>query len=386
MARTVSAIRIPIGSSALTGVARMVASARGLIVVASAGANDSYATWPNGIGPALERRGYATVTVNLLTEIEEGQDRAVGCYHMDVPFLESRLGLVLGHLRSRPELRALRLGLFVEGMAAAAAAGCVLDHKEVRAIVSWNGRADLAEKKLSAVGTPLLFLTTPTEPHVTDLNRKAVALLSTFHALCEVDGPGPERDRLIAARAADWFDAHLTPVRGGTNMIALNNILVATDFSEPAQVALQYGVELAKRFDARLHVLHVVDDLAAHPYTAIPGAEDIGQLQTELESDARANLDAALASSDRAATRAQLDIVVSPSAADAILGYARDRHIGLIIVGTHGRRGLARVLLGSVARHVSGVAECPVLTVRAHEHDFVGPDVERAVTEVGPAV
>lgn len=157
-------------------------------------------------------------------------------------------------------------------------------------------------------------------------------------------------------------------------MIALNNILVATDFSEAAQVALHYGVELARRLDARLHLLHVVDDLAAHPYTTIAGPPELGPLQMEIEQDARASLEALLPEPDRSASRAQLEIVVSASPGTAILGYARDRQIDLIIVGTHGRTGLARVLLGSVARHVSGIANCPVLTVRAHERDFVHPD------------
>ena len=64
-------------------------------------------------------------------------------------------------------------------------------------------------------------------------------------------------------------------------MIALENVLVATDFGEPGEAALRYGVELARRFDAVLHVLHVVEDLAARP-SALPGAlVDVGPLQDE---------------------------------------------------------------------------------------------------------
>ena len=169
-------------------------------------------------------------------------------------------------------------------------------------------------------------------------------------------------------------------------MIALKNILVATDFSESAQVALQYGVELAKRFDARLYVLHVVDELAAHPFTTIEARVDWGSLQTELENQARANLEAALPEPDRSACRAHLEIVVSPSTAWAILGHARDREIDLIIVGTHGRTGMSRVLLGSVARQVSGSAHCPVLTVRAHERDFVLAEHAHRTAMETPAV
>ncbi|HXT68768.1 MAG TPA: universal stress protein [Vicinamibacterales bacterium] len=159
-------------------------------------------------------------------------------------------------------------------------------------------------------------------------------------------------------------------------MIALNSILVATDFSEPAGTALRYGLELAKRFDARLHVLHVVDDLAAHPYTVLPGPPDVVALQKDLEAESRASLEALLPEPARSASRALVDMVVSTSPAEAIMDFARDHQVDLIIIGTHGRRGLARVILGSVARHVSGAAPCPVLTVRAHERDFVRPEAE----------
>ena len=108
---------------------------------------------------------------------------------------------------------------------------------------------------------------------------------------------------------------------------------------------------------------------------------DLGSLQMEFEKAARASLMAALPEPDRLATRAQLELVVSPSPAEAILGYARDQQIGLVIVGTHGRKGLARVFLGSVARDVSAAAECPVLTVRAHQRGFLGPDADQAETE-----
>lgn len=160
-------------------------------------------------------------------------------------------------------------------------------------------------------------------------------------------------------------------------MIAFQNILVATDFSEPSEAALQYGMALARQFSAKLHVLHVVDDLAAHP-SSVPGlAPDTGALQTELEANARANLDSLMPEPDRSEVRAHPAITVSASPGQAILAYARDMTADLIIVGTHGRRGFAHFVLGSVAQHVSRLAECPVLTVRAHSHGFVHPAVSQ---------
>jgi nucleotide-binding universal stress UspA family protein len=162
-------------------------------------------------------------------------------------------------------------------------------------------------------------------------------------------------------------------------VIALKNVLVATDFSEPAEAALRYGSEMARRFNASLHVLHVVDDLAAGP-GPVPGMPmDVGVLQTTLEQDARANLETLVPEPDRTALHTHLEIVVSAWPGQAILGYARDAEIDLIIVGTHSRTGLARFFLGSVAQHVARSASCPVLTVRAHARDFIHPDALQKV-------
>ena len=169
----------------------------------------------------------------------------------------------------------------------------------------------------------------------------------------------------------------------GVRVIRLKNVLVATDFSEPAGAALRYGIELARQFDASLHVLHVVNDLAAHRSTTPVWIKDIGALQTELEATARTDLSALLPEPDRTAVRAQLHVTVSATPGPAIVNYARDAAADLIIVGTHGRHGLERLVLGSVAQHVARLAECPVLTVRAHERDFVVPHVSQPAANVG---
>lgn len=168
-------------------------------------------------------------------------------------------------------------------------------------------------------------------------------------------------------------------------MIALKNILVATDFSEPACAALRHGMELARRFGASLHVLHVVSDLAAVPATA-PGLVDAGVMQATLEKDARADLDALIAPPDRAALNAHLEISVSAWPGRAILQYAREEQVDLIVLGTHGRTGLAHWFLGSVAEYVSRRAHCPVLTVRFNAREFVTPDALQKVETAGPAL
>jgi nucleotide-binding universal stress UspA family protein len=159
-------------------------------------------------------------------------------------------------------------------------------------------------------------------------------------------------------------------------MIALNHILVATDFSEPAEVALAYGRALARQFGATLHVLHVVEDLGAR-FVELPlYVEDLGHLQTEAEAAARTRLQLLLSDDDRKVLHAKAVVVTATSPSAAIVGYASDAmpRIGCIVMGTHGRGAVAHFLMGSVAERVVRSAPCPVLTVRHPQHEFVMPD------------
>ena len=73
--------------------------------------------------------------------------------------------------------------------------------------------------------------------------------------------------------------------------------------------------------------------------------------------------------------------ITSSRAAETIVQYARDHAVDLIVMGTHGRRALAHVLMGSVAERVVRMAPCPVLTVRHPEREFVAPDALVAVAK-----
>jgi len=156
-------------------------------------------------------------------------------------------------------------------------------------------------------------------------------------------------------------------------MIALKNILVATDFGEAADAALAYGRELARTFDSALHVLNVADDvyvrLGGDAYVAV-----LPDLQKDLEAEAKKQLDALLVDNDPTPLPIKKVVLTSSATAAAIVQYATDRNIDLIIVGTHGRGAVAHLLMGSVAERVVRTAPCPVLTVRHPEHDFVVPD------------
>jgi nucleotide-binding universal stress UspA family protein len=164
-------------------------------------------------------------------------------------------------------------------------------------------------------------------------------------------------------------------------MIALKKILVATDFSEPSDAALAYGRELARTFGASLTVLHVVDNILTRAY----GAEGVvladPELQREIETSAQRQMDALLFDEDRKMLGAVGLVISSNSPSAAIVTYARDTSVDLIVMGTHGRGAIAQLLMGSVAERVVRIAPCPVLTVRHPEHEFVLPDALVAVAK-----
>ena len=163
-------------------------------------------------------------------------------------------------------------------------------------------------------------------------------------------------------------------------MIVLKNVLVATDFGEAATVALTYGRELARNFGAALHVMHVVDDLAARVVGFPEYAPSLGRMQAEREAAARTRMETLVSDEDRRVLRARTVVVASQWPARAILDYAREARVDAIVVGTHGRGRIAQFLMGSVAENVLRHAPCPVLTVRHPEHEFVLPDALQTIT------
>ena len=157
-------------------------------------------------------------------------------------------------------------------------------------------------------------------------------------------------------------------------MILLKNILVATDFSAPSDAAIAYGRELAQSFGARLTVFHAAENIAARGY----GADgvvftDLG-VQHEYEAAAHRQIDAMAGGEDRGELKRISVVVTSNQPASAIVDYARQAGIDLIVMGTRGRGAVAHLLMGSVAERVVRTAPCPVLTVRHPEREFVLPD------------
>lgn len=162
-------------------------------------------------------------------------------------------------------------------------------------------------------------------------------------------------------------------------MIALKNVLVATDFGEPAGAAVKYGRALALAFGATLHVLHVVQDVYLASYGSEFYVPDNPDVQSEANEAARKQLDAVASETVGSGPATRLALRMSNAPAPTIVQFAIEENIDLIVTGTRGRKGVAHLLLGSVAEHVVRTAPCPVLTVRHPEHEFVMSGVPTAV-------
>jgi universal stress protein A len=156
-------------------------------------------------------------------------------------------------------------------------------------------------------------------------------------------------------------------------MIDLKDILVATDFSMWSEAAVEQASALAETFGANLHVLHVVTKPLHDVSTSYAPAAGVFHLVRDLEHDARERLAALPVVGALGLSR----VIVSTAwgdPSDEILKYARVKHVGLVVCGTHGRRGWDHALMGSVAERVLRLAPCPVLTARpmnmegAHDH------------------
>ena len=141
-------------------------------------------------------------------------------------------------------------------------------------------------------------------------------------------------------------------------MIVMKRVLVATDFSETSDAALAYGRSLARQFGAALHVLHIMDNAFLRPTAVDPAV---------IKATAWRALRERVTDSDRNELKAHPVIETSDTPAEAIADYATAAHIDLVVVGTHGRSGLSRFLMGSVAERVVRIAPCPVLSVHHPE-------------------
>ena len=145
------------------------------------------------------------------------------------------------------------------------------------------------------------------------------------------------------------------------------NILVAIDDSETSRSALTEAVHIARTSQAKLHIVHVVDEilLNMHGHAML----DMGGANTAVSNLRQAGqqlLDDALKNAADIDADTILLEALKRRVSETIAEKARELHVDLIVIGRHGQRGLATILLGSVAEQLARLSEASVLLVRKH--------------------
>jgi universal stress protein A len=146
----------------------------------------------------------------------------------------------------------------------------------------------------------------------------------------------------------------------------IKKILFATDFSEGSRNALPYAVDVAMRHGAKIYAVHVIFDVtkAAGWYVPHTSAEEV---YADLEKSARKELEKTF-SEDMRKFKDYENVLLRGTPYEEITKFAEANKIDLIVIATHGRTGLDRLLFGSTAEQVVRYAPCPVLSVRLPQH------------------
>jgi len=147
-------------------------------------------------------------------------------------------------------------------------------------------------------------------------------------------------------------------------MLQLQKILFPTDFSKCSEQALAHAVFLAEKYEAEIYVLHVITIFEDQPSIVSNEIAETKEMVKKLEDVAEKQLNKILDSHCSNDIKITTEIKRGLSAAPAILEYSSENKIDLIIMGTHGRRGLGHLLLGSAAEEVVRLAPCPLFTIR----------------------
>jgi nucleotide-binding universal stress UspA family protein len=137
----------------------------------------------------------------------------------------------------------------------------------------------------------------------------------------------------------------------------IRTILLATDLSPSALDAALYAMELASQLEAQLVIASVIDVVAPIPA--------LGPRIDQIRAEREAGVQALVARARGVGARATF-LVWQGDPGPTILSAAEAERADLIVIGTHGREGVSRLLLGSVSDHVVRQARCPVLVVRGH--------------------
>lgn len=228
--RAFSTVRIRSCSAVLRGELGIPPGARGVVVLVHGSGDAPIEQRTRWMATDLQWNRFATLLVDLDRNDEAVRDEPCVGFRADLEVLVRRLTDVVDWVAQAPETRGLAVGIL--GGDAAAAAALVASARRpsvVRAVVSYSGRPDLAERSLPAVKAPALFVVAGNDPDVLVLNRSALGYVACECAIEVVPGAArlfaePGARECVAALAREWFLKHLQAGVPGSRSDRMNRI------------------------------------------------------------------------------------------------------------------------------------------------------------------
>jgi dienelactone hydrolase len=214
---TKASIQVPIGDQSLQGDLGMPADPHGIVLFAHGSGSSRHSPRNQFVARALERRGLATLLIDLLTPQEEVIDDRTAEYRFDIEMLARRLVVIVDWLRGRKETASLPIGLFGASTGGGAALMAAADRpREIAAVVSRGGRPDLAGSALPRVTAPTLLLVGGLDTPVIQMNRDAMRQMRGEVTLEIVPGAThlfeePGTLERVADLAGAWFASRFQP-------------------------------------------------------------------------------------------------------------------------------------------------------------------------------
>jgi len=147
-------------------------------------------------------------------------------------------------------------------------------------------------------------------------------------------------------------------------------IVCPIDFSEFTDEILKYAVNITKKFNAELHLIHIIPNLNYFtPYESFLTPENLVAIEKNIEKEVEKDFERVTKNIDVPLKK----IVKTGVTFVEIIDYIKEEDIDLVVMGTHGRSGIEHILIGSVAEKVVRKSPCPVLTIRPRGRKFSMP-------------
>jgi nucleotide-binding universal stress UspA family protein len=144
------------------------------------------------------------------------------------------------------------------------------------------------------------------------------------------------------------------------NFKNIQKILIPTDGSDYSMRAAEYGISIAKMLDAQIMVVYVIDEVVLDQFSKVTERENVEQ---ELKQDGQRYIKYILGLAEKEGVK-DGSLLAKGTPFEQIVNLAKELNMDLIVMGTYGRKGAEKVLIGSVAERVIEYSPCPVLVIK----------------------